>query len=134
MSEADWQSKIKILKNDIYNPKGDRHSIWLIEDAVRNFELKKDAEGNYPPVGSWVFARRRRRKLRTRYVVMEVTSQWGSVMPTNAEIIYRKSKRLWAVMIDGVQVNEGYLTIKAAKTAFLKHPLDRLAAESQAAT
>ena len=128
-----WHERVKPIKRDYYNPKQNDHDIWQIENGVRNFEVPKDADGKYPPKGTWLCARRARRKLRTRYVVMEVTSDWGGATPTNTEIVYRKSKRTWVIQIDGVPVNEGYHTIKAAKTAFLKHPLDRLAAESQAA-
>lgn len=130
MSTDDWQSRIKPLEDDIYAPHEVRHERWKIEDGLRNFRVEKDAEGKFPPIGTLLFARRRRRKLRTRYVVMQVTSAWGSARPTNAEVVYRKSKRRWVVYIDGQPINDGYTTLLSCKTSFLKHPLDRLAAEA----
>jgi hypothetical protein len=112
----DWQSRIR-RGNYI-----DSLSTLGAEKLVREKKL---------PAGSIVFSRRRRRKLRTHYVVLKVTD-WGGTETTNAEIVYSKSKRKWNILLDGKPVNEGYTTCKGAKSACMPHPLDRLAAEIDA--
>jgi hypothetical protein len=114
MSEADdWQSRIKAI------------------GRIDGLDYYSYAKTEKLKVGTLLFCRRKQRKFRTRYIVMEVTSEWGSVQATNAEIIYRKSKRRWVVQLDNVPVNDGYTTLLSAKTSCLKHPLDRLAAEAE---
>ena len=116
-SVEDWQSRIK--------PNRDISNYDFATRAIEEEVIKKR-----PPVGAIFFARRRHGKLRTRYTVMLVTTDWGSFSPTNTEIIYHKSRKRWQVHIDGQAVNDGYITLKSAKTSLLPHPLDRLAAEA----
>lgn len=110
---TDWHQDIAIDRNVRYH------------DVVGYTGSRVDSKNH--PEGSIFFRRRRRRKLRTRYIVCK-SDEWGQLHITNTEIRYRKSKKAWGIFIED-EVVAHYRTLKAAKLALMPGVLDRMGAE-----
>lgn len=97
---------------------------WLWKNGGVSFGSKSTLEP-----GDVVF---KRGPFKKRYIVFKVDSG-GRLRPTNAEVRYRKSRKLWEVFIGGQPSGLEFKKLASAKCSLKPSILDKLAAEAMEA-